>query len=122
MGLYAVRQHAALFALEHEYLVVDQISAVRRNRDLAWELLQPLVEKGVFSFSKPQVGIFFFMETSFKDSEELVMDLLHKAKVALVPGRDFGISKQTCSSLRLCFARPEGVLREGIQRLLNYLS
>jgi aspartate/methionine/tyrosine aminotransferase len=117
-----IGQYAALFALEHEYLIQEQISVVKGNRDLAWQLLQPLIGKGIFSFSKPQVGIFFFMQTPFEDSEQLVMDILHKAKVALVPGSDFGVSKQACSSVRLCFARPEADLREGIQRLLKYLG
>lgn len=115
-----IGQHAALFALEHEYLIADQTNTVKRNRDLAWKLLQPLVEKEIFSFVKPPAGIFFFMNTTYKDSEKLVMDILYKAKVALVPGKDFGASGQASSSIRLCFARQEVVLIEGIQRLLNY--
>ena len=115
-----IGQHAALFALEHEYLIAEQTNAVRRNRDIAWQLLQPLVEKGIFSFYKPQAGIFLFINTTCEDTEELVMDILHKSKVALVPGKDFGASKQARSSIRLCFARQEAVLIEGIQRLLNY--
>jgi aspartate/methionine/tyrosine aminotransferase len=117
-----IGQHAALFALEHEYLIAEQTNAVRRNRDIAWQLLQPLVEKGIYSFIKPQAGIFFFINTTCSDSEEMVMDILHVAKVALVPGKDFGASKHARSSIRLCFARQENILIEGIHRLLNYFS
>ncbi len=117
-----IGQQAALFALEHEYLIADQINTVKKNRDLAWHLLQPLVEKKIFSFVKPPAGIFFFMNTTFKDSEELVMDILYKAKVALVPGKDFGATGLASSSIRLCFARQEAVLIEGIKRLLNYFK
>ncbi len=113
-----IGQHAALFALEHEHLIANQIQAVRRNRDLAWEQLQPLAEKGIFSFAKPQAGIFFFIKTPGSDSEDLVMDILHKAKVALVPGKDFGANSR--ASIRFCFARQEAVLIEGIRRLLHY--
>jgi len=115
-----IGQHAALFALEHEYLIAEQINIVRNNRDLAWQLLQPLIEKEIISFVRPQAGIFFFIKTNHKDSEALVMDILHKVKVALVPGKDFGSSEETRSSIRLCFARQEALLIEGIERLLNY--
>lgn len=117
-----IGQHAALFALENEHLIAEQTQAVRKNRDLAWELLQPLAERGIFTFQKPQAGIFFFIKTPYRDSEEFVMDLLHKAKVALVPGKDFGSSEETCSSVRLCFARQEKVLIEGLSRILNYFE
>ena len=99
-----IGQHAALFALEHEHLIAEQTNAVRKNRDIAWHLLQPLVEKGIFSFVKPQAGIFFFIATTCRDSEELVMDILHEAKVALVPGKDFGTrAKNRTASSRASF-------------------
>lgn len=117
-----IGQHAALFALENEHLIAAQTNAVRRNRDTAHQLLQPLVEKGIFSFRKPKAGIFLFIQTPHQDSEELVMEILYKAKVALVPGKDFGNTAEARSSLRLCFARKESVLIEGIERLIRYLQ
>ncbi len=117
-----VGQHAALFALEHEELIAEQVNVVKRNRDLSCELLKPLVDRGIFSFTKPQAGIFLFIKTGKPDSEPLVMDLLHKAHVALVPGKDFGNSEEAYASLRLCFARKEEVLREGLNRLLHYFG
>lgn len=115
-----IGQHAALFALEHESLIAEQTQIVRRNRDIAYELLQPLRERGIFSFAKPQAGIFFFIKTPYSDSEDLVMEILNKAKVALVPGKDFGHTDQIRASVRFCFARQEAVLIEGINRLLDF--
>lgn len=115
-----IGQHAALFALEHETLIADQVNIVKKNCEVAWRQLEPLVKKNIFNFSKPKAGIFFFINTSYEDSEPLVMDILQKAKVALVPGKDFGHSKDIRSSIRLCFAREETLLTQGIERLLNY--
>jgi aspartate/methionine/tyrosine aminotransferase len=117
-----VGQYAALCALEHEELIGEQVAIVRNNRDLSFELLQPLMEKGIFSISKPAAGIFHFIKTNEKDSEPLVMDILRKAKVALVPGKDFGGSPEASASIRLCFARQEPILRQGIERLVGYFN
>jgi len=115
-----VGQHAALFALKHKELIADQVKVVKKNLDLICDLLQPLVDNEILSFVKPQAGIFLFIKTPFIDSENLVMDILQKAKVALVPGRDFGGCPDASSHLRLCFARKESVVREGMRRLLQY--
>ncbi len=109
-----IGQQAALFALENHYLIEEQTQVVRRNRDLAFLHLSPLIERGIFSLIKPQAGIFFFIKTQERDSEKLVMDILEKVKVALVPGKDFGKTPEILSSIRFCFARREEVLLEGI--------
>lgn len=110
-------QCAALYALENEHLIAEQTEAVQRNRDIVFEHLSLL--KGVFSFDKPQAGIFYFLQTTRDDSEELVMDILHKVKVALVPGKDFG--PNAAPFIRLCFARQEAILIAGLDRLLKLL-
>jgi aspartate/methionine/tyrosine aminotransferase len=115
-----IGQHAALFALKHKELIADQVNIVKNNLELICHLLKPLVEKEIFSYVKPQAGIFLFIKTPFNDSENLVMDILQKAKVALVPGKDFGFSQEAASHVRLCFARKESVVREGISRILRY--
>ena len=117
-----IGQHAALYAMEHEELISEQIHTVKKNGDLACCLLQPLVERGIFSLIRPQAGIFLFLKTAFDDSEELVMDILDKVKVALVPGKDFGHSLESCSSIRLCFARHEALVEEGINRTWRILK
>lgn len=115
-----IGQHAALFALQHKELIESQVKTVKNNLDLICHLLEPLVENEIFSYAKPQAGIFLFIKTPFIDSENLVMDILRKEKVALVPGKDFGSCADAFSHLRLCFARQESVVREGMQRLLHY--
>lgn len=115
-----IGQYAALFALRHKELIKNQVKTVKNNLDLICHLLEPLVKNEIFSYIKPQAGIFLFIKTPFIDSENLVMDILQKAKVALVPGKDFGNLPNTLSHLRLCFARNESVIREGVQRLLRY--
>lgn len=117
-----VGQYAALFALNHPELITDQVNAVKNNRNLSYSLLQPLMDKGIVSCIKPNAGIFLFLKTTVRDSEPLVMEILNKAHVALVPGIDFGPSPEAQASIRLCFAREEAILCEGIQRLLAYFK
>lgn len=115
-----VGQHAALFALKNKQLIANQVNIVKSNLELTCSLMQPLVDRQIFSYVKPQAGIFLFIKTPAADSEPLVMDILQKAKVALVPGKDFGNGPETASYLRLCFARKEEVVREGMRRILDY--
>lgn len=110
-----IGQHAALFALNHKHLIEEQISATKASYCLAMDCLKPL--EGILSYIKPQAGIFLFVKTGHKDCEDLVMDILYKAKVALVPGKDFG-TRQDC--FRLCFAREKHIIQEGIDRLCAY--
>ena len=117
-----VGQHAALFALQNRHLIEQQVCIVKDNLKLTCAMLQPLVEKRMISYIKPQAGIFLFINTGLKDSEPLVFDILEKAKVALVPGKDFGTAPKTASYVRLCFAREQGVLQEGLTRLLRYFD
>lgn len=115
-----IGQYAALFALQHKELIDDQVKIVENNLELICHLLKPLVENEIFSYIKPQAGIFLFIKTPFTDSENMVMDILKKEKVALVPGKDFGGCPDALSHIRLCFARKESVIREGAERLLRY--
>lgn len=110
-----IGQHAALFALNHKHLINEQITATRASYQLAMDGLKPL--DGILSFIKPQAGIFLFVKTTHEDCEDLVMDILYKAKVALVPGKDFGTRKDC---FRLCFAREKPIIQEGMERLCEY--
>ncbi len=117
-----VGQHAALFALEHKELIENQVKIVKNNLALICKMIKPLVEQEILSYIKPEAGIFLFLKTQMSDSERLVMDILDKAKVALVPGKDFGLNKETHRYIRLCFARQEAIVLEGITRILNYFA
>ena len=114
-----IGQHAALFALENPKLIANQVQAVHKSLQIACEYLDPIVKKGILSYVKPQAGIFLFIKTNEEDCEELVMDILNQAKVALVPGKDFG-SRADC--FRLCFARQPELLRTGMIRLQDYFK
>ena len=48
------------------------------------------------------------------------MKVLQQAQVALVPGTTFGPSGS--DFIRLCYARPTSVLREGLNRLVQFWS
>jgi len=111
-------QYAALFALDHPELTEKFHKQILFNRDMTTHMLQPLVERGIISFSQPQGGIFLFMKTDQADATELCMSILNNAKVGLIPGSSFGPSG--ASYLRLCYARETEVLEEGLKRLVNY--
>ena len=114
-----VGQYAALFALKHKELMQETVESVKESLSLANTLLEPLVKKGHLSYIKPQAGIFLFIKTAQRDAEPLVMDLLKKARIAFVPGRDFG-ARFDC--FRLCFAREKDLVQEGLTRLQDYFQ
>jgi aminotransferase len=53
-----------------------------------------------------------------KDSRTLALDILEKAKVALVPGIAFGPSGE--GHLRISFARPTREINEAFDRIEKY--
>lgn len=115
-----IGQYAALHALDNRQLMQPQIEQIYQNRLLAMTLLQPLVDKGIFSYAKPDAGFFLFLKTLESDTTSLVADILTRAKVALVPGKDFGPSGS--SYIRLCYARRPELIIEGIKRLEAYFE
>jgi aspartate/methionine/tyrosine aminotransferase len=115
-----VSQYAALYALDHNELMNDQIKTIKQNLDFVVRSLKPLVDRGILSYAIPQSTFYLFAKTAEQDSEQLVMDILQKVKVALAPGKDFGPGHESC--FRLCFARDPQLVQEGITRLLNYFD
>lgn len=111
-------QYAATFALDHPELTEVFYKQLLYNRDMTINMLEPLVNRGIISFNKPDGGIFLFMKTDQKDAMELCMSLLNTAKVGLIPGSSFGPSG--APFLRLCYARETEVLEEGLRRIVNY--
>lgn len=114
-----VGQFAAYSALEQKHLVQRQVNLVRLGREIASEMLKPLIEAGVLTYTKPQAGIFMFLKTQELNSEYLVNRILEEAKVALVPGKDFGLGGE--AYIRLCFAREEAKIVEGIKRIQKFM-
>lgn len=113
-------QYAAIYALEHPELTKDMYHKVLHNRDYALEKLKPLLDAGIFSVQKPTGGFFLFLRTEFEDSTDLCMDILHNAKVGLIPGKTFGPSG--APFIRLCYARDPQILEEGINRIVAYFT
>lgn len=113
-------QYAALFALDHPEMIEEHYKIIAYNRQRAVEMLQPLAARGHISFKNPEGGFYIFLKTNEADALALCMDLLHKAKVALIPGVTFGAS--SLPFLRLNFARELPVLEEGIKRINAYFG
>lgn len=116
--LNVIAQHAVLYALDHPKFAKKFHEVLKKNRQMAIDELQPLVDQKIFSFQKPQAGFYLFLKTQEADAFELCMSLLHEAKVGLIPGQAFGPSGR--SFIRLCYARTEDVLKEGIERVRKF--
>lgn len=112
-------QYAALFALDHPELAKALCQRVSGNRELIIDLLQPLVEKSIFTFTKPEGGFYLFLKTQHVDATDMCMELVNGPKVTLVPGSAFGPSGKPF--MRLCFARDPELLVEAIKRIKNHL-
>lgn len=111
-------QYGALYALDHPELTAAMHATVLQSRNIALEMLSPLVQRGVLRMSKPAGGFFLFMKTELDDATDLCMDIVQRAKVGLIPGKSFG--DVGAPYLRLCYARDHATLEEGIKRLLKY--
>jgi aspartate/methionine/tyrosine aminotransferase len=114
-------------------------TGVRRNslmdkRDRAVEIL---AEHGVKA-PVPRGGIFFLIDISATglDGDSFADRLLAEEHVSVVPGSGFGLqplkpeadgpgfrpSELAARCIRLCFARPEQDLAEGVIRLAGFIS
>ena len=115
-----IGQHAALFALDHPELVVQTHQKLLPIKNMVCETFNIIAQSGLISFAPPQAGLYVFAKTAYADSTPFVIDLLEKAKVAVVPGSDFG--RDAAPFFRLCFAREMDVVREGMNRLQAYVA
>jgi aspartate aminotransferase len=97
------------------------LAEYRRRRDVVYPVVVALA--GV-SCVRPDGGFYVFPNVSrlltreLKSTHALAGRLLEEAAVAVVPGEGFG----TPGHLRLSFARPAGELREGLQRVADFLG
>ena len=115
-----IGQHAALYALDHPELVVQTHQKLVSIKNMVCETFSTIAQSGLISFAPPQSGLYVFAKTTCADSTPFVLDLLEKAKVAVVPGNDFG--KDSGAFFRLCFAREMDVVQEGMNRLQAYIA
>lgn len=113
-----VSQYAAMYSLDHPEFVDVFRARIQLLRDKVLYELQPLKDRGLITYQKPDGGFFLFVKTNQADATEMCMNILQNAKVAVVPGKPFGPSGNPY--FRICFARQEPLLLEGIARLKSF--
>lgn len=115
-----VSQYAALAALKNEDLIVSNyIAEYSKRRNLMGCLLEKC--KNYLAFTWPMGAYYFFPKIiGVKNTEGLCLDILEKAKVAVVPGDEFGTGGE--GHIRLCFGKSEREILEGMQRFTSYLK
>ncbi|MBN1255112.1 MAG: pyridoxal phosphate-dependent aminotransferase [Deltaproteobacteria bacterium] len=120
-------QKGALDALQgSQQEVLEMVDEYQRRRDIMWEGLTSI--KGVSCYKPqgafyvfPNVAAFFGTEHKggqIQDSAQLTAYLLEEARVAAVPGVEFGAE----GYLRLSYPIAPETIKKGIQRIKEALS
>src|SRR5690606_8797928 len=114
----SISQYAALEALTNgldDPLEMKDVYLTRRDY-----VFKRLIQMGL-SVNNPNGAFYLFPKfpTSEMSSFELGLDLVKKAKVALVPGGSFSVYGE--GYMRLSYAYNQSTLEEGLDRLENYL-
>ena len=102
--------------------LVGEGGRLRRQRDLAWELVTKI--PGV-TCVKPKAALYLFPKLDpemypIKNDQEFIANLLREEKVLLVQGSGFNWPKP--DHFRIVFLPHEDVLREAIARLAKFLE
>jgi len=111
-------QYAAIKAFDYNYLEKVK-ETFRRRRDLLYGGV-----KDLFKIKAKPVGAFYIwadVSEYAQDSYEFSLRLLEEAGVAVTPGRDFG-ENETHHHIRLSYTRSEEELKEGVERLRDFLN
>jgi alanine-synthesizing transaminase len=108
------------------YQSIDDLVAeggrLRRQRDLAWELVTKI--PGV-TCVKPKAALYLFPKLDpemypIENDQDFIANLLREEKVLLVQGSGFNWPKP--DHFRIVFLPHEDVLREAIARLAKFLE
>jgi len=123
-----VSQYAALAALEMADRNLAKYREIyKKRRDLICRRLDKLDR--VFEYQKPDSAYFVFPRIKEKylqkigensASWQFAIELLEKAKVAMVPGAAFGPGGE--GHVRMCFGRSEEDINEAFDRIEKYFS
>ncbi|MCZ6842624.1 MAG: aminotransferase class I/II-fold pyridoxal phosphate-dependent enzyme [SAR324 cluster bacterium] len=119
-----ISQHAAVAALAYGGEAIAEFKAAyRRRRDLTLQHLDELSH--IFDYQKPNGAYFVFPRVKdpvpfSADSRRLALDMLERARVAVVPGSAFGPTGE--SHLRMSFGREEGDIEEAFRRMRGYFG
>lgn len=117
-------QYGALAALAHgEALIAPFREELRHRRQRLIEHLDSL--PSIFDYQTPQASYFVFPRVKdtvalARDSRALAREILHRARVACVPGVAFGPTGE--GHLRFCFARPIEDIDRAFERLHDFFS
>lgn len=115
-------QYAALAAFKPETLAIleQRRLAFRERRDF---LLTALRGLGFDIPVTPQGAFYLYADCSrfSNDSQQLAMDILEKAGVAVTPGLDFGYYRPE-RHLRFAYTTSMAQLEEGVRRLEKFLA
>ena len=119
-----ISQHAAVAALAEGGEAVREFKAAYRSRrDLMLQHLDELSH--IFDYQQPNGAYFVFPRVKdpvpfSADSRRLALDLLERARVAVVPGSAFGPTGE--SHLRMSFGREEADIEEAFRRMGAYFG
>ena len=120
-GINSLAQHASVAALKlPETAFSKQLDAYRRRRDIVLDILGKCEKIRV----RPPDGAFYVfvgVESCFQAGEDSIRfseRILEQAKLAVVPGTPFGAPE----FIRISFATDEKSLREGCQRLVQFVE
>ena len=111
-------QYAALEAFDYEHLYATR-EEFRARRDYLYEALSPYFQID----AKPDGAFYLWCDVSAytDDAVEFSQELLREIHIAVTPGIDFG-SNSTKHYLRFSYTRSIEHMREGVERLVEYLS
>ncbi|HBS47870.1 TPA: hypothetical protein DEO28_00885 [Candidatus Dependentiae bacterium] len=116
----SIAQYAALYAMNHPELTKPMQEIVYNNLLYANAVLKPLVDKGLVAYQSPKSAYYIFLKTKEEETTNLCLDILQKAKVTVVPGSVFGPTGSPF--IRICYAREPHILREAMDRFVNYFG
>ena len=111
-------QYAALEAFDYNYLMYVK-AEYKKRRDFLYSEL-----KDVFEIDAKPDGAFYLWCDVSKFSQNALdfsYELLHKLHIAVTPGVDFG-ENETQRKLRFAYTRDIEHMREGVERLKEYLQ
>ncbi len=113
-------QWAALEGLKNAQ---EDVRKMKETYDLRRRFLIPRLRELGFGITVEPTGAFYILANAKRfstDSYRLAFDILEKAKVGVAPGIDFGSNAE--GYLRFCYANSLDNIREGMDRLAEYLK
>lgn len=115
----AVSQHAALAAIAGSKKPVEQFR--REYEELRNIVVKELGKSKRISFAVPEGAYYALVKVDgVSDDVAYALELIQKAKVAVVPGSAFGLGGDGFFRISFCYG--EKHVREGLSRFINYVE